>query len=119
MTGPDKWERHTFSNRIWESEGVQTKYEVGALGSGIPSSVKNTTYVVNASGMPFPARIGISPFGRGDRASERHVPAQKVETVQDGLTFKWQVNSGCAGATLCFDQLARPTSITKSSGPTP
>lgn len=119
VTGPDKWERHTFSNRIWESEGVQTKYEVGALGSGTPSSVKTTSYVVNASGMPFPARIGISPFGRGDRASERHVPAQKVETVQDGLTFKWQVNSGCAGATLCFDQLARPTSITKSSGPTP
>ena len=93
------------------------KVETGASAASILST-RQSAYLTNAAGQAFVARIGISPFARGDHASEKFAPVYLQTTTQQGRLFSWQVPTGC-GTGYCFDALARPKTVVKSSTPSP
>lgn len=117
VTGPTRWERHTFSNRFQDAEGMTEKVQTGANAASILST-QQSSYLTNATGQAFVARIGISPFARGDHASEKYAPVYSQTTTQQGRLFSWQVPTGC-GTGYCFDAFARPKTVVKSSSPSP
>lgn len=117
VTGPTHWERHTFSNRFQDAEGMPEKVQTGGSAASILST-KQSAYLTNATGQAFVARIGISPFARGDHSSEKFAPVYSQTTTQQGRLFSWQVPTGC-GTGYCFDVFARPKTVIKSSSPSP
>lgn len=116
-TGSGDFRRYTFSNKYGESEGKLLKVETGASSSTILRT-EITDYVTNPAGQLYPALIGYNPFGRSDGTAQVLRPKWRSSTTQQGRTFTWRVAATCgSGTTYCFDQLARPTKVVKSSSP--
>lgn len=69
------------------------------------------------SSLPFHGKYGSDSTGVWDTSAAAVRPVEARAITQQGRIFKWQVASNCgAGANLlCFDSLARPTRVTKSS----
>lgn len=116
VTGPaNDWVRYTYGNRYKNNEGRLLKVERGANAASI-QNVEESAYQTNAGGQLYPARIGSSPFVRGDGMAEKFIPVWKRTQVQQGRTFTWQVDATCGnGTALCYDSYARPTKVSKSS----
>ncbi|MCI4569369.1 hypothetical protein [Lysobacter sp. CFH 32150] len=102
--------RHTYSNRYQGGEGRELTAEV-INASGVTVRRTDYTYQFDATGQPYPARLGMSGNARGDYSSEKFDPLRQTTISQDGVTFTNGVNT--------FDHFARPTSVTKSSAPAP
>lgn len=121
VTGPNNdWTRYTFGNRFRYNEGLQLKVERGAGPSAILDVVENS-YQTDANGQGYPAQVGVSIYGRGDGVAELLIPLWKRVDTRQNRKFAWEVSATCGsnGTTLCFDQFARPTKVTKSSSPSP
>jgi hypothetical protein len=69
----------------------------------------------------FPKLIGYHPDAYDRTGESFQRPKLSSTKVVQSTMFKWAVNSDCSetGATHCFDSLARPTRVTKSSSPAP
>jgi len=115
VAGPASWERHTFSNRYRDGEGLLVRLERGASATQILST-QTFDFLTNPAGQAFIPRMAVSPFGRGDGSAEKHSPLYRQATTLQGRTFTWEVASDC-GSPYCFDGFARPTKVVKSSSP--
>lgn len=111
VSGPEsEWNRYTFGNRYVSNEGKLLKVETGT-GPASVLHVEETTYQLTTTGQPYPARVGWSPYSRGDHMSERLTPVLQRTVLRQGTAFTRTVNS--------YDAFARPTNVTKSSAPVP
>lgn len=109
VTGPDsEWIRYTFSNKFQAGEGKLLKTETGTGPNGILRT-ETATYWLDPVGQPYPDRIGVTPFTRSDRTSEKHAPLLQRQIAQQGATYTWLANG--------FDQFAYPIKATRSSNP--
>ena len=113
--------RSTYSTEWGANEGKLLLLEEGVTGSG---ALRTTTYqYAPTDGMAYPALIGVMPLSfasiDNDKPAQTYSPVWKKTVTQQGRTFIWQVASTCGstGASLCFDQYARPTNVVKSSTP--
>lgn len=92
--------------------------EGGAILSRTDNVYVQSSEVAN---VPFPDWMGQPleyEYIRG--RSDYNRPLKLRATSRQGRSFKWQVAATCgSGASLCFDVLARPTKLTKSSAPLP
>ncbi len=112
-SGPDnQWTRYTFSNKFRQGEGKLVKTETGTGPTNILRT-ESTTYLLNPANQAFPARIGASPYARGDRSAEQHGPVLQRQVIQQSTTFTWQVNQ--ANGIYAFDAYANPLSVTRFS----
>lgn len=109
---------HIFGNRFRVNEGLLLKQEFGWNGT---AALKTVSYdYADPEAAPYAAYNGISWRNRGDYDITRLVrPRRQVTTVQQGRTFTWKVATGCSGVPYCFDTFARPTTVTRSSAPSP
>lgn len=103
--------RYTYSNRWDETEGKLLKVEY-FLGGTTPMRVENHVYALSTQG-PYPSTLGSSLQGSSFNFVKNEVwsPIREQTTVQQGTSFTMKVNA--------FDVRARPTSVTKSSAPSP
>lgn len=118
VTAPDgAVTRYTFGNYFRVNEGQLLQIDEGWNGSSAAQTTVNTYAPADAG--PYPNPVGSSVQPRNDGyVSSRHMPLKKRTITRQGRTFTWQVDATCgSGATLCFDNRARPTKVTKNSGP--
>ncbi len=115
-------QRSVFSNRYDGTENVLLREETYNASNTLMRKVSHEYAVFPAyatsSPFPWPAQVGDDLQLRTNKArSERWAPATKHQTDQQGRLFTWDVANTCGsgGASLCFDALARPTKVTKSS----
>jgi hypothetical protein len=108
--GPGDYVRYTFGNRHLENEGKLLKVESGES-PGQVLRTETTAYQFNATGQPYPAKVGSALFFRGDHGGERLAPVLLRQTLQQGVVMTYAVNG--------FDVHARPISVTRSSAPAP
>lgn len=110
ITSPDgSWERTTYSNKYNGGEARPLVKETGA-GSTVYSKVV-IDYQLDATGQPYPFKLGNFPCYYCDDDGETYLPVKTQAIHQDGVVFKADVNS--------FDAFGRPLSVTKSSSPAP
>ncbi|MCI4566931.1 hypothetical protein [Lysobacter sp. CFH 32150] len=102
--------RHTFSNRWQLAEGKELLTETFDVNNVLRKKVEYA-YQTDPTGQPYPAQIGVEGYTRGDQAATKFDPLLITKITQDGRTFTNQVNA--------YDDLARPTNVTKSSAPAP
>lgn len=127
VTAPDGVrQRSVFSNRFGETENLLLREETYSSANALKRVVRHgyATYPAFSSSTPYawPQFVGGDLQIRTNKArSERWTPASFRQVEQDGRKFTWQVVATCGsnGTTLCFDQFARPTKVTKSSAPLP
>ncbi len=110
VTGPDGWTRYTFGNRYRQSEGRLMKTESGTGPTNI-LEVEETAYQTDPTGQPYPEYVGTSLYTRGDYMATKWTPVRTRTVTRQGTKFVQTTNS--------YDQYARPTSVTKSSAPSP
>lgn len=110
VIGPSDFVRYTFGNKYRENVGKLMKVESGESSNSIRRTVA-TAYQLDPNGRPYPAKVGSSPFDRGDHMSEKLLPVLQETVIQDGRAFSRTAQQ--------FDQFARPTQVTKSSAPSP
>ncbi len=115
VTGPDgTWTRYTHGNSYRYNEGKLLKVEKGVGSTVLQATVH--TYDLSQTNQQYPARYGISAREHPEGFQSTYVrPLRRTDTVLQGETFTWEVATGCAGGTYCFDAFARPTRVTKSS----
>lgn len=127
VTAPDGVrQRSVFSNRFGETENLLLREETYDSANALKRVVRHgyATYPAFSGSTPYawPQFVGGDLQERTNKArSERWTPASFRQVEQDGRKFTWQVVATCGsnGTTLCFDQFARPTKVTKSSAPSP
>lgn len=108
------WTRHTFGNSYRYNEGKLLRVEQANAANEVLRT-ESSAYVLATTGQPFKTPIGTSPQPRGDGfTSEQLRPQHNKTIVQDGVTFRWQVDAACNSA-YCFNEFARPTRVTRSS----
>lgn len=117
VTDPDGHvTRHTFGNRYKVNEGLLLKTEYGWNGAAAERTV--TIDYADPEAAPYAPSNGRSLRHMGDYDITGFLrPQRQVTVVQQGQTFTWQVAADCSGMPYCFDTLARPTKIVKSSTP--
>ncbi|TVS19485.1 MAG: RHS repeat protein, partial [Gammaproteobacteria bacterium] len=116
LTNPDGTKaRYTFGMRYFDNDGRQLKVEIMKADNSIVRT-ETSTYLTEAQAatQPFHGDYGSNLGGIADPASTRIRPVTNRTINQDGVNFTWQVAASCSGI-LCFDTLARPTRVTKSS----
>lgn len=112
VTDPDgNLTRYTFSNRWGELEGSLLKEEA-YQGGGTLLRVEQNTYAAAAQG-PYPSLVGevLSGYGSNIVKQQTWHPVKTHVITQQGTAFTYSVSA--------FDTRARPTSVTKSSAPSP
>jgi hypothetical protein len=110
--------RYTFSTRWSEMEGKQLYEDLYPAGSNTPIQSTALTYARTDEGThAYPSQLGGSMFGTSSFLENANVPLRSRTITQAGTTFSWSVATGCSGFTYCFDGLARPTKVVKSSSP--
>jgi RHS Repeat len=117
IAGPSgSWQRHTYGNSYRYNEGKLLKIEEGSGPTAILST-QISTYRIGYSGQPYPTPLGESPqLRRAEFASEYLIPQTGGQTIRDGVTFRWQVESSCgSGAAICLDGFGRSTRIKRYS----
>jgi YD repeat-containing protein len=107
VTDPDgDVTRYTYGNRYRISEGRIEQVDHGWNGASALRTVK-TRYSPPGAG-PYPATAGHGGESITDgEALARFMPADQVETTQQGVLFKWTADA--------FDEMARVTKLTRSS----
>lgn len=120
--------RYTHSTRWGWTEGKLLSVISGltSTGQSNPVGLRQTLheYAPPSTG-PYPARLGdnLDFFGglNNNDTIEYLTPQSKTITTQQGRAFTWEVASTCGsgGASLCFDDFARPSKVTKSSASAP
>jgi hypothetical protein len=113
--------RSTFSNRFDQTENkLLSEQQYSASGA----LLRTTTYTyaitpsTGANPFAFPLKPGLTFNSNVNFESEgRWTPVLKKQTTQQGLTFTWEVDTGCNGYSRCFDGFARPTKTIESSAP--
>ncbi len=116
LTNPDNTKsRYTFGIRYYDNDGRQLLVETLRSNDTVIRS-EASTYMTEtqAATQTFYGDYGTNLGGIADPASTRVRPVTNKTTNQDGVNFVWQVASTCSGV-LCFDTMARPTYVTKSS----
>jgi YD repeat-containing protein len=114
VTTPNGVTRYTFGNRFRNNEGQLLKVEEGFSGSSALRTTDNLYADSNAG--PWAAPMGTSIQSRGaGYMNQWHRPLATRTIAQQGRTFTWQVNSTCGPGSICFDEFARPLSVTRSS----
>jgi hypothetical protein len=114
-------QRSVFSNRFDETENLLLREETYNASNTLLRKVTHQYATFPAYGTtpyPWPEEIGGDMQLRTNKArSERWAPAKKRQTEQQGRLFTWEVAATCGsgGTELCFDALARPTRVVKSS----
>lgn len=113
--------RSTYSNRWDQTENKLLKEEVYSAGGSLLRSTQYSYATAVSSGAnpyAWPIWVGTT-FGSNEnyQSSRRWAPTSRVQVDQQGRQFVWQVASDCSPYALCFDQLSRPTKVTKSSSP--
>ena len=125
VVGPDGVrERTVFSNRYDQTENLLLRQETYGSGNQLIRVIRHgyASAPSNAWPYPWPRIIGDDLQLRTNKAkSERWSPATWRQTEQQGRRFTWEVASQCGSdlATPCFDALARPTLVVKSTAPAP
>lgn len=112
VTDPDgNLTRYTFSNRWGELEGSLLKEEA-YQGSGTLLRVEQNIYAAATQG-PYPSLVGevLSGYGSNIAKQQTWHPVKTRVITQQGTAFTYSVSA--------FDTRARPTSVTKSSEPSP
>lgn len=112
VTDPDgNLTRYTFSNRWGESEGELLKEEQ-YQGTATLLRTEQNTYATATHG-PYPSLVGevLSGYASNIAKQQTWHPLKARATTQQGTVFTYSVNA--------FDIRARPTSVTKSSAPSP
>lgn len=112
VTDPDgNLTRYTFSNRWGESEGEVLKEEQ-YQGMAALLRTEQNTYAVATHG-PYPSVVGevLSGYASNIAKQQTWHPLKARTTTQQGTVFTYSVSA--------FDVRARPTSVTKSSAPSP
>lgn len=108
------WTRHTFGNSYRYNEGKLLRVEHANAANEVLRT-ESSAYVLAAGGQAFKTPIGTSPQPRGDGfTSEQLRPQHNKTIVQDGVSFRWQVDATCQYG-HCFDEFARPLRVTRSS----
>jgi hypothetical protein len=115
-------QRSVFSNRYDETENQLLREETYNASNVLMRKVTHqyATFPAMSATTPYPwpKFIGEDMQMRTNKArSERWAPAKKHQTEQQGRLFTWEVDATCGtgSSSLCFDALARPTKVTKSS----
>jgi len=98
--------RYTFSNRYDAEEGLLLSVEVlNAAAAVVKSEVID--YQRDATGQPYPARLGKKPCYYCDTSGELLIPSKSRVITQQGATFSAVVSA--------FDVFANPATVTRSS----
>lgn len=98
--------RYTYGNRFRVSEGRIEQVDYGWNGASALRTVK-TRYRPLGAG-PYPVIAGLAGENFSDsEALARFMPADQIETTQQGVVFAWTANA--------FDDMARATNVTRSS----
>lgn len=105
---------------VLDPSGVATRYTYGnqlnvddgyLLSISKPGQTTTQTYQWDSPGS-YPAYAGGAAKSRGGAIfASKIIPLKEKSTVQDGVKFTWHANA--------YDTWARPTSVTKSSAPSP
>lgn len=117
VTEPDGTRhRSIFGNKFDGAENLLQRTETYAAQSGVLIQAKDISYAISPlieSNSPYPWRsVGFDFTPRSNWAvSERWTPMLSTMIAQDGVTFSSHING--------YDTYARPTSVTKSSAPSP
>jgi len=90
---------------------------------GVVLRAESSEYLADtvAGQQEFYGEYGNVLGGVADPSSARVRPVVKRTVVEDGMQFVWQVAASCGAnsSTYCFDVLARPTRVVKSSVSSP
>ncbi|HRP71437.1 MAG TPA: RHS repeat-associated core domain-containing protein [Luteimonas sp.] len=116
VSNPDSTKsRYTFGMRYHDNDGRQLKVETLRANETVIRT-ETSTYMTEAqaASQPFHGEHGTILGYISDPASARIRPVTNRTIHQDGVNFVWQVASTCSGI-LCYDDLARPMRVTKSS----
>ncbi len=106
-TQPDgSSKRYTFSNRYDAEEGILLSVEVLNAAMGVVKS-EVFDYQRDATGQPYPARLGKKPCYYCDTSGELLIPSNSRVITQQGATFSAVVSA--------FDVFANPATVTRSS----
>lgn len=108
------WERYEYGNSYLYNEGHLLRYDVGSGPNNVMKSVFSRYN--HLEGQSYGARLGRSPHRRSDAVASTYVrPLIEERVDQQGHSFVWSVDRGCASAGVyCFDSLARPTRTIRS-----
>ena len=119
LTHPDGSQTlHRFGIQYWKNEGRLLATERRDAG-GTVLRAETIDYVTDAQApsQNFYTEYG-GGLGDGSDPSTRWVrPEVRRTTIQQGRTHKWEVDAAACAPKLCFDILARPTRVVKSSSP--
>jgi hypothetical protein len=118
VIGPDGvWERHSYGNSYRNNEGKLVKVERGTSSSNVLSST-SYQYDFSLVNQAYPASFGTSLRGDGDGfPSTFHRPLYQKSTLQQGVTFTWEVPATCISGLRCFNEFAHPTKVSRFSSP--
>lgn len=124
VTHPDGVrQRSVFSNKYDESENKLIREEIYSTSGQLLRSIEYAYATVSDWGNnPYPwlARIGNDMLTRvNPRTSGQWAPVRQKQIIEQGRTFNWQVPFACGagGTASCFDVLARPTKVVRTSSP--
>lgn len=127
VRGPKQsYQQYVFGN-LYGIDSGQLLEEHEGTDTGTPSApvvtiLKSTTYsrISNseATAQVFPDKIGSPGLWRLDSIKTAALrPIVMKETIQDGVTFRWSMPTGCnSNPGYCFDVMARPVKQDSSSG---
>lgn len=111
-------ERYTFGNSWQYDEGKLLKVERGYVSPTSRMEMVTHTYDLSRANQAYLARFGTSLRLNVDGfPTEFHRPALSKVTTRDGASFTWAVADDAAlcGSVKCYDALARPKKVSKSS----
>ena len=113
--------RYTYSVRWGAHEGKLLKTELYE-GSSTLVRTEVLNYMEGNEGL-YPAQVGIALSGYNSNYIKQEIwtPEKSKVITQQGRTFTWEVAASCGSSntSLCFDTLARPTKVTKTSAAAP
>lgn len=123
VTHPDGTKRrHTFGKVYRHNEGRLLGTEIlDASGGVLRTETSEYLSDAEAPAQVFHGRYGVDLGGISDPTAANIRPVVSHTIEQQGKNFVWRVDKSCGtnGATYCFDSLARPTRVVRSSANSP
>lgn len=124
VTGPSEISEYEFGITYAKNEGRLLAESVRPSAGSLPSRRITYEYLPEeeVADQAFVDNIGKSLLPVWERPMVSRIrPVYQRTTNQQGVNFTWRVESSCGAgnSALCFDAMARPIRVTKSSSPTP
>lgn len=123
VTNPDgSKRRHRFGKMYRFNDGRTLGTDIVSTSGAVLRSESNVYLSeAEASSQMFHGVFGSVLGGIADPVSAQVRPVVSTTTQQQARNFVWRVDATCGsnGTTYCFDSLARPTKVVKSSAPAP